>query len=310
MTDIERLGEADRSRSVQPTTASDLIARYDGFLLDAFGVLVDKTGPIEGAARFIERLDAAGKPYMVLTNSASRLPETMAREFAEVGLPIAAERVLTSGMMLSRFFAAEGLIGAPCIVLGPAESITYLERAGGRAVADGEDAEIIIIADQKGFPCLERMDQALSVLLRRLDRREPVRLVLCNPDLIYPVGPGTYGFTAGGLAAMLSAVVAERYPELPDPMVRLGKPYSPLFREGLDRLGVARVAMLGDQLATDVLGANRCGIDSVLVGTGLARDLVHGGSNVDIELDAGTGSAVPGIGQAGIRPTYIVRSLA
>lgn len=46
--------------------------------------------------------------------------------------------------------------------------------------------------------------------------------------------------------------------------------HAPIFEEAVRRIGSRRVAMVGDQLATDILGARRCGIDAVLVGTGLA----------------------------------------
>jgi HAD superfamily hydrolase (TIGR01450 family) len=258
---------------VKQISLVDLVGAYDGFLLDAYGVLVDKTGALPGAAAFLRRLLDAGKPFLVLTNSASRQPETMAAEFAAFGISIPAERILTSGLLLSPYFREHGLAGADCLVLGPEESVDYARRAGGRvvAVSGGVDAEVVIIADQKGFPCLEVMNHTLSLVLRRLDAGLPMHLLLCNPDLIYPAAPGRYGFTAGGLAAMLRAVIGERYPELEDLIVPLGKPHAPMFEVARSRIGGNRPVMLGDQLATDILGANRSAIDSVLVGTGLAR---------------------------------------
>jgi HAD superfamily hydrolase (TIGR01450 family) len=254
-------------------TVDALLDRYDGILLDAYGVLVDKSGALPGAAVLVERLVAADRPFLILTNSASRLPGTLAAELREAGVPVPDERVLTSGMLLADYFREQGLVGANCLVLGPAESAEYATLAGARVVEPRQDAdaEVLIIADQKGFPCLGGMDLAVSLTLRRLDAGLSLHIVLCNPDLIYPVAPGRFGFTAGGLAAMLEAVLRERYPGLADPLVRLGKPHAPLFDAARRRLGPGRLIMLGDQLATDVLGANRFGIDSVLVGTGLAR---------------------------------------
>ena len=257
----------------------EILDAYDGVLLDAYGVLVDKTGALPGAAELVGRLVAADKPFLVLTNSASRLPATLARELADRGLPIPASRILTSGVLLADWFRSQGLQGAGCLVLGTRESEEYVRRAGGRVLdgADRADAEVVVIADQKGFPCIERMDLVLSLVLSRLDAGRPVHLLLCNPDLIYPAGPDRYGFTAGALAAMLEAVVRQRYPTLKTPLVPLGKPHPPIFAAARARLGDGRLVMLGDQLATDILGANRCGIDSVLVGTGLARGAAAGG---------------------------------
>jgi HAD superfamily hydrolase (TIGR01450 family) len=258
----------------------DLLGAYDALLLDVYGVLVDKRGALPGAVPFVQRLRDLAKPFLVLTNSASRLPETMAEELHAAGLPIEAERILTSGSLLADYFHEQGLGGADCLVLGPSQSREYVIRAGGRLVSPGPgvDAEVVVIADQKGFPCLEYMDLTLSLILRRLDAGRGLDILLCNPDLIYPVRPGHYGLTAGGLASMLAAVLNERYPGLENPIVPLGKPHMPLFEAARRRLGHGRLVMLGDQLATDVLGAHRCGIDSVLVGTGLALSRGGGGA--------------------------------
>ena len=50
------------------------------------------------------------------------------------------------------------------------------------------------MTDEAGYPFLETLDHVLSVVLYRAERGEPMRLVLPNPDLIYPkrkgAGPG------------------------------------------------------------------------------------------------------------------------
>ena len=51
---------------------------------------------------------------------------------------------------------------------------------------------------------------------------------------------------------------------------RLGKPNAPIFQEALRQAGTTDVVMVGDQLGTDILGANRLGIPSALVTTGLS----------------------------------------
>jgi len=253
------------------TSLEALISAYDGFLIDAYGVLVDKQSAMPGAAELLARLNAAGRPWLVVTNSASRLPETLSAEMAAFGLAVAPERFQTSGQTVALHFAAHGLGGSRCLVLGPEESRIYVERAGGLVLDLDEytDAEVLIVADQKDVRCPADMDLALSSILRRKDAGRPLHLLLCNPDLIYPVAPGRFGFTAGGLAAMLEAVVRERYPADAG-FIRLGKPHLPIFAAACDRLGTERPLMIGDQLGTDILGAQRYGIDSVLVGTGLA----------------------------------------
>jgi len=249
-----------------------LIADYDAFLIDAYGVLVDKRSALPGAGRLLARLEAARKSWLVATNSASRLPETLSGELRAFGLEIAPERLLTSGGLLADYFAAHGLAGCRCVVLGPEDSRVYAERAGGRVVAldEATDAEALIVADQKDVHWPRDMNLAVSLMLRCMDADRPLHRLLCNPDLIYPVAPGQFGFTAGALAAMLEAVLRERYPSASSGFIRLGKPHRPIFDAARRQLGADRLLMIGDQLGTDILGAASCGIDSLLVGTGLA----------------------------------------
>ena len=265
---------------MQPIQARQLIDDYDALLLDAYGVLVDKTGPLPGACAFIDRLNALGKPYYLLTNSASRLPGPMAADLAGIGLSIAADRIITSGMLLAGWVERKGLQGCGAVVLGTSDSQRYAEQAGLRPLclndletqfsAQVDPAAALVIADQAGFDLLPVINAVLGMLLRQCDQGRPPGLVLCNPDLIYPRAPGLFGFTAGSLAAMFEAVLMERYGVDAPGFDRLGKPNPPIFEEAIRRIGGGRVVMVGDQLATDIAGANRCGIDSVLVGTGLA----------------------------------------
>ncbi len=248
-----------------------LIEKYPVLLFDAYGVLVDKVAALPGACDLIAHLNTSAKPYYVLTNSASRLPADIAAGLRQFGLEISEARIITSGALLGRCFQTHALTGKRCVVLGTKQSRAYVTRAGGVPVPPGEDAEVFVIADQAGFPFLETIDAALSSMIRRLDAGQSLHLLLCNPDLIYPFAPGRYGVTAGSVAAMLEAVLLERYPEKDKGFVRLGKPHAPIFKEAARRAGTRDMILIGDQLHTDILGARRFGIDSALVLSGLSR---------------------------------------
>lgn len=253
-------------------TINTLIEHYDSLLLDAYGVLVDKQGPLPGAVNLIHRLNEEARSYLLLTNSASRLPESMADDLQRMGLDINSERILSSGMLLQTLFEQRDLHGACCLVLGPNDALEYVRRAGGIAYHPGEsdDADVVVIADQKGFELQSGLDETLSLLIRRFDRGERTELLLCNPDLVYPISNDRFGFTSGALGAMLDRVLAERYPENAPQFEPLGKPHRPIFEAASQRTG-GKMIMLGDQLSTDVLGARNFGIDAALVLTGLAR---------------------------------------
>lgn len=274
-----------------PTTSiDDLLARYDTLLLDAYGVLVTANGALPGAAELIQRLEGSGQPYFIVTNDASRLAAGIAERLTGLGLPVDGSRIITSGELLTPYFEAHGLVGCTTAVLGPEDSRAYVRAAGGSVVAPDEPFEVLATCDDRGTPFLEGANQALSTAYAQLERGITPRLVDPNPDLIAPHGAGRFGFTAGALALLIEQGLALRYPERGDlSFDRLGKPETPLFKEAMRRAGTTNVVMVGDQLATDIAGANAAGIDSVLIAGGVA------------------GGDRPG---AGPRPTWLMPPLA
>ncbi len=282
-------------------TIDELMDRYDVLLLDAYGVLVHSTGVLAGAARLIEKLEQASKPYYIVTNDASRLPATAAARFQGLGLPIEAGRIITSGALLEDYFDRHRLAGSRCVVLGPRDSERYVELAGGGVVSPSDAFDVLIVADESGFPFLETVDTVLTALIRRFDRGEHVHLLLPNPDLIYPKsgprpGSGTdsepgFGITSGSIALVIEAALHQRYPGRGGlSFEKLGKPHTAIFEEALRRSGTRNMVMIGDQLATDIRGANAFGLDSVLVRSGVTH-----------------AEAIPADGE--MRPTFILKPI-
>jgi HAD superfamily hydrolase (TIGR01450 family) len=255
--------------------AITLLERYPAVLLDAYGVLVTRDHALPGANAFLRAMQARGIPYFILTNAASRPPEAFTELWRGLGVEVPAERIITSGSLLAGYFHEHDLSGARCIVLGPDSAADHARQAGAEIVPAEAEAEVLVIADQAGYPLLETLDAVLTGLLARLERGAITHLLLPNPDLIYPTAPGRYGFTAGSLATMLEAVLAERFPTENYRFTRLGKPYPPIFEDALQRLGTRRAVMIGDQLSTDILGARNCALDSALIAASLGQSAIR-----------------------------------
>jgi len=251
-------------------TIEALMSRYAVLLLDAYGVLVNSTGALPGAAGLIDELNRSGKPYYLLTNDASKLPRTAASRFQGYGLEIAPERIITSGGLLKNYFKTHNLSGARCAVLGPEDSAQYTRDAGGEVVSPANGFDVVVIGDEAGFPFVDTVDMVLTELFHKVERQETFNLVLPNPDLIYPKADRGFGITSGSIALIIEAALQLRYPRRPDlRFERLGKPNADIYKEALRRSGTENMVMIGDQLETDIRGANAFGLDSVLVGTGI-----------------------------------------
>jgi ribonucleotide monophosphatase NagD (HAD superfamily) len=176
-------------------------------------------------------------------------------------------------------------------VLGPTDSQRYVELAGGEVVPVDATFDALVIGDESGFPFLDTVDAAVTSLFRFIDADRSIHLILPNPDLIYPSGVDSFGIASGGVALLIEAALKRRYRDRPGlEFVRLGKPHPPLYEAAIERAGTRHVVMIGDQLETDIAGANACGIDSALVTTGV--------STADLERV-----------ELALRPRYSLRSI-
>jgi HAD superfamily hydrolase (TIGR01450 family) len=243
----------------------DVIDRYDGVLLDAYGVLNDARGALPGARELIASLRV---PFAVVTNDASRLPSTCETRFAAMGLPIAADRIVTSGSLLAPWLRAHGFAHASArvMVLGTDDARAYVASAGATLAPLDERAEIDVLAvcDDAGFDFLDGIEAALNAASRALDAGRPLALVLPNPDLVYPKGAGTFGFTAGAIALLIEAALLRRHPDAPR-FAHLGKPERHLFDAAAALFPSRNLLMVGDQLETDIAGARAAGLDTALL---------------------------------------------
>ncbi len=263
----------------RPTTLSALLDAYDGVLLDAYGVLVDARGPLPDAPGAIAELNRRGVPYAIVTNDASRSVATYIARFARFGLAIPGERIVTSGSLLPAYVRERGLAGARWAVLGTPDSIAFVVEGGGVPVDIGAGMEIdaVAICDDAGTPFLDGIELTFSAIVRAVEAGRRPALVVPNPDLVYPKGGGEFGFTAGAMALLVETALARRFPDAGLVFERLGKPAPQLFREGVKRLGVSRVVMIGDQLETDIAGALGAGLDAALL-AGVSRWTEPGGT--------------------------------
>jgi HAD superfamily hydrolase (TIGR01450 family) len=251
-------------------TPDQLCQRFDGFLFDAYGVLVDSDGILAGADTFLQRLRDLGKPFAIISNDASSTPEAKVERWASRGLHVEVERLITPWQVLASEETPLSLNGLGCFLIGTPLSRMMLWMAGGELVDSAEAMDALVIADEIDHHVLHRCDEALSLVVECIKAGREPRLVLVNPDLIYPRARG-FGFTSGSLALMFEEALQRLFGR-EFRFTPIGKPQPYLYELGLMALGVPRdrVTMIGDQLETDIAGALSVGIQPVLIGTGIS----------------------------------------
>ncbi|GAB6987587.1 HAD-IIA family hydrolase [Nocardioides pyridinolyticus] len=254
-----------------------LCRAYDLAMLDLDGVVYVGGHAVPGAPEHLAKARAGGLRLAFITNNASRPPELVAEHLRELGVEATAADVVTSAQAAARLVAERFGAGARVVCLGADGLRAALAAAGVEPVGAEDDA----VAICTGYG----PDVRWSAIMRAAVRiRDGLPWVASNTDATFPTAFGV----APGHGVQVEML--RRFAGV-DPVVA-GKPERPLLDETVRRVGGQRPLMVGDRLDTDIEGAHRAGIDSLLVLTGVTGlvDLV----------------AAP----EQLRPTYVARDLA
>jgi HAD superfamily hydrolase (TIGR01450 family) len=273
---------------------ASLVSRYRVIFFDAYGVLKNARGVMQGVPELLSWIIRQGKDVYVITNDASRSPAQMAAAYThpEHGELIPASRNISSGLLAKDFLRAKVRTGKVAY-LGKPSSAFYIESAGLtpihiNACHSTEDVAAIALLDDEGFDWFRDINRTLNLM-----RRVNAPVIVANPDLAYPVNDEEVGLAVGSLAAMLERIVGKAF-------IRFGKPDTMMFshafacaHDNLPDLRKSDILMVGDTLETDIIGANTFGLDTALVLSGNTR----------------ADQALMLIQAKGITPTYLCESI-
>lgn len=246
-----------------------VIQQYDAIFFDAFGVLKNYNGLIEGVAETIYKLHNDQKQIFILTNDSSRSPFELAKRYQQQGIDLITEENMISSGMLAREYLQLKIKKGTIAYLGTKNSAHYVENLGLPTLPISEvqpenfsDISALVLLDEEGFNWESDLSKSINLL-----RHKNIPVVVANTDRTYPVSNNQINIAIGGIANMLEDIVGKRF-------IRFGKPDVPLFIYAYEKLSAIKniqkdkILMVGDTLHTDILGGNKFGIHTALVLSG------------------------------------------
>lgn len=226
--------------------------KYDHLLVDLDGVVWIGDRPIEDAVQALNVVKDFVRVTFVTNNSTRHRNEVM-KKLRGVGINwVTVNDVVTSASALAELVSSIGI--RRCYVIGEIGLIQELQEKGVRL---DEEAEAVCVGMDRGFTY-----DKISIALRNL--LKGALFMATNNDSTFPTERGLMP----GAGAMVAAITAASGRE---PDVIIGKP-NPLILMMAAR-GSSNPLVIGDRVETDILGAIRAGMDSVLVLTGVTKDL-------------------------------------
>ena len=234
------------------------------YLIDLDGTLYAGRAAIPGAVATLARLRARGVPFRLVTNTSSRSRSMLVERLLGLGFQVAPDELFTAPLATVALARTEGYSRAVPFVPGAVlPDLAPLELRGGTSGHEppaGWRADAVLVGDLGERWSHELMQEAFEHLL------SGAALVALSRDR-YWLKEGRLTLDAGAFVAGLEYATG-RFATV------AGKPSPRFFAAALESMGAPpprEVAMVGDDLWSDVAGAQSAGVQGWLVRTGKFR---------------------------------------
>jgi HAD superfamily hydrolase (TIGR01459 family) len=251
---------------------SQVAADYDVLLCDVWGVIHNGRESWPSACDALIRWRANGGAVVLISN-APRPASDVVPQMDELGVPREAwDRFVTSGDATRQELTKRA--PGPAWIIGPERDQALYAGTGVIPAEGAEDAAFISLTGL--------FDDTTETPEHYRDRLVPaaergLEMICANPDRV--VQRGDQLIYCGG-------AIADLYESLGGRVLMAGKPFAPIYDLALTEAAAvlgrpverSRVLCIGDGVVTDVLGANKQGLDCLFIAQGIHGDKARGDS--------------------------------
>lgn len=239
-------------------------------IIDMDGVLWHGDQPMPGLTDFFQTLRDRQIPFILATNNARLTQEQYVTKLAKMGVKVSRDEILTSSMATALYLSEQtnpaecrvyviGEDGAKQPLIDCGFTLTGLYELNDDKDNPNMGADIVVCG----------MDRELSwdkLATATLNIRAGAQFIGTNADTTLPTERGLTHGNGAVLAALQAATNVV-------PTI-IGKPEPIIYQQALSLLGVdpAHTIAIGDRLETDILGAVRTGIRSLMVLSGVSTE--------------------------------------
>lgn len=238
-------------------------------IIDMDGVLWHGDNAIAGLIEFFQTLRARNIRFILATNNASLTPAQYVVKLAKMGVAVAETDILTSGTATALYLSQhENPATTRVFVLGEAGASEPLLKCGFTLTGlyevngpktPGQGADVVVCGKDQTLTWDKMATATLNI-------RAGAKFIGTNGDTTLPT---EHGITHGNGAILAALQVASGVA----PII-IGKPEPIIYQQAMALLGTdtSETVAIGDRLETDILGAVRTGIRSLMVLTGVSTE--------------------------------------
>ncbi len=242
---------------------------YDLFYIDLWGVVHNGIKLHENAVNVLNNLAKMNKSFVLLTN-APRPNKTVKIFLEKIGLDQRySEHVFTSGEAaldyLEKNFSSKKFFH-----IGPPRDFDLFNLFKKNKCEDIIDSEYLLCTG-----LFHDHDKDLSYYKNLLEKHINKKLICTNPDLIVD---------RGEIRELCAGSVAMIFEKMGGEVVYFGKPYPEVYNQSIDNKN-KKILAIGDNLNTDIRGANLLNYDSLLVSNGIHKAEIKNKGIQDVEKE-------------------------
>ncbi|WP_057897033.1 TIGR01457 family HAD-type hydrolase [Liquorilactobacillus oeni] len=249
--------------------------KYKGYFIDLDGTMYCGKLKIPAAKRFVEQLQKRKIQFMFVTNNSTKSPERVVKNLAEnFDIHVFPRNVYTTGIATADYLSELDATKRSVYVIGELDLKKALLERG--FVFNEENPDYVVVG--LDYDVTYHKFETATLAIKR-----GAKFIGTNADTNLPNERGLVP-GAGSLVAMVERATQQK-------ATYIGKPESIIMDKALKKIGLTKndVIMVGDNYMTDISAGINCGLDTLLVYTGV--------------------STPEQVAQKKIQPTYEVNSL-
>ncbi len=229
---------------------------YQLFYIDLWGVIHNGINLHKEAIKVLREISKKGKEYILLTNAPR--PNHVVKSFLEkMGMEKdLRDHVFTSGQA-SLNYLNKNLCNKKFFHIGPPRDFDLFNDFVRMKLENISSSDYILCTG-----LFEDIDQDLNYYKKLFEKNLDKEMVCTNPDLIVDRG-STRELCAGSVAMVFEKMGGK--------VVYFGKPYPEVYNLSINNKG-KKILSVGDNLNTDIKGANLLNYDSLIISNGIHKN--------------------------------------
>ena len=243
------------TKNLDKERLSSIADNYQLFYIDLWGVVHNGIKLHEEAINVLKQISKKNKDYVLLTNAPR--PNIVVKKFLEkMGMEKEIrDHVFTSGEAALNYLK-KNFYNKAFFHVGPPRDFDLFKDFEKNKSAEIENSEYIICTG-----LFDNHDKELNYYKDLFEKHLEKKMICTNPDLIVDRG-SKREFCAGSVAMVFEKMGGD--------VIYFGKPYPEVYNQSIDNKN-KKILCIGDNLNTDIKGANLLNYDSLIISNGIHK---------------------------------------